>query len=57
MARLVRVVLVAHEATSDVISPDAPAVESIEPRAFDFEKGTVFADETSKFAAMPARSG
>ncbi len=53
----VRVFVVAQEARTEVISPDAPAVEPIELREFEFEKGTIFADETSNSAAMPARSG
>ena len=52
-----RVLLVAQEVRTEVISLDAPAVELIELREFEFEKGTIVADETSKLAAMPARSG
>ena len=52
-----RFVSVAQEARTEIISPDAPAIEIDELRLFGLDWTVIFADETSKLAAVPARSG
>lgn len=57
MASPARFLPVAQEARTEIISPDAPAVEIDELRLFGLDWTAIFADETSKLTAVPARSG